>query len=64
MGGLSNKDPSTWGTTLGSPIFGNPQLSYHSKETMFVYCRPRFWQLKITSFNKSPGVVREGLITE
>ena len=26
FGGPYNKDPTIWGTILGSPIFGNPQL--------------------------------------
>ena len=28
LGGPYNKDPTIWGTMLGSPIFGNPHLCW------------------------------------
>ena len=36
LGSLEDKDPTIWGTILGSPIFGNPQIGV----TFVVQCGP------------------------
>ena len=28
--GLYSQDPTIWGTILGSPIFGNPQIGFRA----------------------------------
>ena len=33
FGGPDNKDPTIWGTILGSPIFGNPLRGFCGSET-------------------------------
>ena len=54
--GPSNKDPTIWGTMLGSPIFGNSHDSHMPRSLVAVFLIPQARMLEPLGFQDTRKV--------